>query len=154
MVLTSFAVGVAALLGGVLSGCGSVKEAEARYIPPSELAEEALRSSLEAWKAGGEPGKVGLPLRRVMVADSHRRLGQSLKDYSIVGEAPLDGGRRFVVRLSFVSSDTAGEPVEDERARYLIVGIDPLWVIRQEDYDMIAHWDHPMPEETDSAEKP
>lgn len=26
----------------------------------------------------------------------------------------------------------------------LSLGLDPLWVIRHEDFEMLAHWDHPV----------
>ena len=28
--------------------------------------------------------------------------------------------------------------------RFVVFGIDPLWVFRQEDYEMFAHWEHLM----------
>jgi len=129
-------VSIAAILG-----CDTSAEKSARFLPAPELAEQALASALDGWKSGQEPSSVGSPQRRVIVADSHRRPAQTLRAYKIVGEAPMDGGRRFVVRLSLEN------PSQEERAKFLIVGVDPLWVFRQEDYDMIAHWDHPMPDE-------
>jgi hypothetical protein len=26
----------------------------------------------------------------------------------------------------------------------VVIGIDPLWVFRHEDYDLLLHWEHPM----------
>jgi hypothetical protein len=28
--------------------------------------------------------------------------------------------------------------------RYNVLGRDPIWVFRLEDYEMISHWEHPM----------
>ena len=50
-----------------------------------------------------------------------------------------DETRAFAVRLSLEN------PPEVQVVRYLVVGNDPLWVFRQEDYEMISHWEHPMP---------
>ena len=36
-------------------------------------------------------------------------------------------------------------PTAEKRERYVIVGIDPLWIFRQEDYDLLLHWEHQMP---------
>jgi hypothetical protein len=44
----------------------------------------------------------------------------------------------FTVKL------TLEDPATELKARYVVVGIDPVWVFRQEDYDMLSHWDHPM----------
>ena len=30
----------------------------------------------------------------------------------------------------------------------MIVGIDPLWIFRHEDYDLLLHWEHQMPTES------
>jgi hypothetical protein len=31
------------------------------------------------------------------------------------------------------------------KVRYIVLGIDPLFVFRQEDFDLLMHWDHHMP---------
>ena len=41
----------------------------------------------------------------------------------------------FVDRL-FTAIRRVGNPV--------VVGIDPIWVIRHEDYEMLTHWSHPV----------
>ena len=33
-------------------------------------------------------------------------------------------------------------PPAEVRVRYYVIGIDPVWVVRQEDYDMLTHWEH------------
>jgi hypothetical protein len=32
-------------------------------------------------------------------------------------------------------------PAAEERAKFVVFGIDPLWVYRQEDYEMLIHMD-------------
>ena len=53
----------------------------------------------------------------------------------------VDNVRPFAVRLLL---DT---PAETITTRYLVVGQDPLWVFRQEDYELILHWEHKMTDE-------
>lgn len=123
----------------VLTGCRDDASQPARFIPTAETARQAVVAALESWQNDKPTRK--LPTgQNVTVADSQRRPGQTLVGYKIVGEAPLEDGRRFVVRLVLANPD------QEERAQYLVIGIDPLWVVRKEDYDMITHWDHPMPE--------
>ena len=33
---------------------------------------------------------------------------------------------------------------EQSKDRFVVVGKEPLWVLRHEDYDMMAHWEHAM----------
>lgn len=140
------------LLCGLLLGCHSGDADPARFVPAPDLARQAVVAVLDSWRSGEPVRKVGVPPRSVLVADTHRRPEQSLESFRILGEAPLADGRRFVVRLQL------SNPRQKERAQFLVIGVDPLWVFRQEDYDMIAHWDHPMTEpapasaEGDSAE--
>ena len=42
----------------------------------------------------------------------------------------------FVVKLRLE------QPREEQTARFIVLGQDPLWVFREEDYEMAAHWDH------------
>ena len=57
--------------------------------------------------------------------------GQKLREYEIVGEdappAQNQGPRTFTVKLTLAQ----GPPVE---VKYMVIGIDPLWVYRDEDY--------------------
>ena len=119
-------------------GCGG--RAPEDYIPPPDSARRALGAALDAWQRGEPPGQIeGDPA--IQVGDTHRRPGQTLASYEILGELPIADGRRFAVRL------TLENPVAEEKADFLVIGIDPLWVIREEDYRMVTHWDHNMPAE-------
>jgi hypothetical protein len=108
-----------------------------RYVPDAAKAQEALDQVLSAWKNGEAAG----PLKSesgpitIQVADTTRRPGQRLVDYEILGEVSGEGPRTFVVRLNL------DNPAADREARYYLVGIDPLWVFRQEDYDALIHWE-------------
>jgi hypothetical protein len=74
----------------------------------------------------------------IHVTDEHRRPQEKLIAYEILGEVPGDTPRCFAVDLQY-------DPPRREKARFVVVGIDPLWVFRLEDYQLLAHWEHKMP---------
>src|SRR5262245_12965177 len=121
------------------AGCGG--DPRARYIPAEPAARQALEVALAAWQDGQPPGPVAGTTPLVRVVDGHRRPGQKLQDFEILGPAPGDGPRVYAVRL------TLDGPREEQKVRFVVLGIDPLWVVRYEDYEMIAHWEHPMDED-------
>ncbi len=130
----------AGLLLTLALGCES-RQSYDRYIPAPEAARRALEAALAAWQNGQRPGRVDAVSPPAQVVDSHRRPGQRLRSYEILGEVKGSGPRCFTVRLLLEN------PREEQKVRFLVVGIDPLWVFRQEDYDMMAHWEHPMSDE-------
>jgi hypothetical protein len=126
-------------------GCDrSPRDEAARYVPSPELAAAALDASLRAWRDGQPAGPVRAQGRSVEVSDSERLSGRRLKAYAILGPIGLEGPRGFAVRLALDA------PPEESTVRYLVVGLDPIWVFRQEDYERISHWEHkvttPSPE--------
>jgi hypothetical protein len=105
----------------------------AGYVPSIDRSHEALELVLEAWQAGEPAGPVNAGDFTIRVVDSTRRPGQKLKKFTIFGETPGDGPRCFAVQLQME------EPREELRARFVLVGIDPLWVFRYEDYERMTH---------------
>ena len=119
-------------------GCGRL-DRSSQFIPSVSIAESAVRAGMEAWKNGEPVGLVqGVAKPSVHVVDSHRKAGQKISSYEILGEVPGNAPRCFAVKANLSGSETI------ERLRYIVVGIDPLWVFRQEDYDLLSHWEHPM----------
>lgn len=121
----------------LLLGCGG-SDPRARYTPSEEAAQEALEAALVAWQNGKPPGPVEGTSPVVHMVDGHRKPGQKLQGFTVLGPAPGEGARVLAARL------TLENPREEQKVRYVIVGIDPLWVFRYEDYEMMVHWDHPM----------
>lgn len=130
----------------LLAGCGQV-DRTAEFIPSPTVALSILTSAMEAWKDGEPSGPVPGTKPVVFVVDSHRKADRPLVSYEILGEVPGNAPRTFAVKAQL------DHPELEERLRYVIVGIDPLWVFRQEDYDLLCHWEHPMPD-TKSPEVP
>lgn len=127
---------LAVLLLGFPAGCNRHDD-YARYVPEPKLAEQALAGVLDAWRAGKPTGELRLsdPPLTVQVCDAGRLPGQRLVDYEILGEVSAEGPRSFMARLQLA------DPPEERQVTYYLVGIDPLWVFRQEDYDVVVHWD-------------
>ncbi len=141
-----------ALLAIVLLGMVGCAKQKQDFVPNPTAAEDAIRSAMEAWKESGAVGEIADTKPLVHVTDSNRKRGQTLSGYTILGEVPGSAGRTYMVELNLAS------PAEKLNAQYIVVGIDPLWIFRQEDYELLMHWDHHMPElselKADQTDKP
>jgi hypothetical protein len=122
------------------AGCGKNRDL-GRYVPEEARARQALEAALTAWQQGEPPGRVKSAPWPIEVVDSHRRPGQRLQRFEILGEVPGNARRCFAVKLALE------KPREEKQVRFVVVGLEPLWVFRHEDYEMMAHWEHPMDEE-------
>ena len=132
------------LFGVGMGGCQPPLQGYERFIPPPAAARVALVSVLDAWKSKRLPEEGVGPLGDVHVVDKQRRAGQQLVRYEILGEVTVEKARGFAVRL------TLENPEESPLVRFLVVGEHPLWVWRQEDFEMISHWMHPMDDDKES----
>lgn len=134
---STLSVGLAWL--SMIAAAGCSRNDPGRFRPASDVAKAALSAALNRWMTGGNES---LHLKgdiAVELIDKQRPPGQRLKSFRVVGEVSGDGGRWFEVELTLV------DPDEVAHDRYVVVGINPLWVFRQADYEMLQHWDHPMP---------
>jgi hypothetical protein len=125
------------LLLVVCTGCGR-KAGFERFVPSEDTGRSALEAMLQAWQDGNPPGAITECTPVIQVVDTHRRPRQRLQRYEILGPVPADGQRRFAVRL------VLDNPPEEQKARFVVVGLDPLWVFRLEDFDMLIHMEMPM----------
>jgi hypothetical protein len=126
------------LLAVACAGCSRSQRNE-DFIPAEAAARAALESYLRAWAAGKTESPVPDTRPPVMVADGLRAKGRPLAEFAVLGPTPADAPRCFAVRL------TLDRPRQEVRERYVVVGIDPIWVWRYDDYVMITHWEHNMP---------
>jgi hypothetical protein len=118
-------------------GCGRAQRNE-DFVPTEDAARAALDATLQLWASGDTSQEVPHSKPVIMVSDGHRTQKRKLTAYSILGPTPADAPRCFAVQLRL------GNPSADIRERYVVVGIDPIWVVRYEDYEMLTHWSHPM----------
>lgn len=121
-----------------ISVCGC-HDRTADFKPRIELAETALSRALEEWKVGKPAGEILGTKPVIYVTDTNRNPKQTLEGFKILGETPGRSGRTFAVELSLKHPD------EQIKTEYIVVGIDPLWVFRREDFELLMHWDHRMP---------
>lgn len=117
----------------VLAGCSKGGK-ESDFSPPAAKAREALEAGLNHLQAGNQPGAVPGTSPRVEIVDTKWKAGQ-VKQFEITGEDTPTGDssvpRFFKVRLTLVK----GPPQE---VRYVVFGIDPLLVYREEDYQALS----------------
>ena len=123
-----------ALLACLGSGCSN-RGRSFDYLPGTGAARAALNGALKAWQNGHKPGRIDDANPCVQVVDSHWQAGERITNYEILGEIAGEGPRCFSVRLT---TESEGE----HEARYFVLGRQPLWVYRDEDYGRIAQWDH------------
>jgi hypothetical protein len=118
------AVPVLLVLAAGCSGNG-----EGRYVPSEQNARAALEAALNAWKGGQEkPGEIAGSKPAVHMVDAGWESGQRLQSFEILKEEKTTAGDgKLTVRLTLESSPTAQE------VRYVVRGVDPLWVYREED---------------------
>jgi hypothetical protein len=111
------------------SGGGRVED----FTPAEANARKALVAALNHWQGGGQPGAIPNTTPAVEATDTKWKGGQKIKSYEIVGDEPPAGAgpRWFKVRLVPI----AGEAVE---TKYAVLGIDPLLVYRDEDYQKLS----------------
>lgn len=108
----------------------------ARFTPTEETARQALEAALRFWQNGHPSGKVdGFDNPKIILVDTCRLPGQTLEQFTILGEAAGEGPRCFAVRVNL------SNPTEEQRLRFVVYGIDPLWIYRYEDYEMMTRWE-------------
>jgi len=120
------------LICGLALVCGCGGNTEGDYKPAETTARDALAAGLTAWKEGKPAGELpaaeqGAPAIRF--SDFQWAAGKKLKDYRILDESPtLEGS----TQMFHVQIEVAGEKAQN--TEYYVVGIDPLWVMRDRDY--------------------
>ena len=112
----------------------------ASFIPSETTAREALDRSLKDWQSGqtGDAISISDESMSVHATDSVRQSKRALAGYEILGPVAGDSPRCFAVRLELDG------PRESVNTRYVVFGLNPYWVVRHDDLEMIAHWDHHM----------
>jgi hypothetical protein len=122
-------------------GCADRPGDFERFVPEPAGARSAVEAALTDWQNGRPPGEVNGTSPQVQIVDTHRRAEQRLERFEILGEVGGDAGRCFSVRLVLEN------PTEELKVRFIVVGVNPLWVFREEDFTMLTHWEHPMPDD-------
>ena len=134
----------------IATGCGGRGPADDPNVvlPTPEAARAAVATVLEAWRGGQWSGAIKTPAAAVELVDTERKADRPLTAFEILGAFEADRFRGFHVKL------TVENPREEQVVRYLVVGNDPLWVFRQEDFDRFSHWEHKMDNDDDADPAP
>jgi hypothetical protein len=111
----------------LLIGCGGGHRSDKDYLPAEDRARTALDTALAAWRNGQPAGNIAGAGTAVQAVDSQWQAGQKLASYEIVRAEPGGKPPRFTVKLQLQGGAA-------QEVRYVVMGIDPLWVYREEDY--------------------
>jgi hypothetical protein len=123
---------LAVLVVSAAGGCGERRATD--YVPPADTARQALLMVLDAWKSGAMADPAGSVAGvTVRGMDEHFTSEKRLESYEILEELPSQGvePKKFRVRITH-----PGMPMPEE-VIYLVVGINPLQVFREPDYQKI-----------------
>ena len=120
-------LGAAAILP---AGCGGTS-AE-RYVPDAADARRGLEAALTSWKNGERLKTITSLETPVNVVDSRWRAGKKLQSFEIVSEAPGNPHPVFTVKMRLAGQD------KEEETKYIITGLNPILVFREQDYDVGA----------------
>jgi hypothetical protein len=125
--LALLALGVIILISGS-EGCAARTHED--LIPAEGTARQALEAALTAWENGATDYKVVASGMTIQVLDAKWRAGQKLASHEILNvETDEDGKSWFSVKLLM------NKPAGEQKARYVVIGLDPIWVYREEDYN-------------------
>jgi hypothetical protein len=133
----------ASIAGGcsilLVAGCGSSSRA---YAPSPSTARESLDAALATWQKGGKADQLASASPPIHAVDFQWQARQVLESYEILEEQPGSGDaeKRYAVRLKLK------KPLGEKRVQYIIIGREPIWVFRDEDYARTSDMaDNPRP---------
>jgi hypothetical protein len=117
------------ILSLLIAGCSGQSSVES-FHPKGDVAQEALEAALTAWQDGQlKPGLIEETDPPVQVQDDAWNAGAKLKSFEIVEALPGDSPRRFAVKLTIEGEATPTE------ITYVVVGKNPLHVMREKEYN-------------------
>jgi hypothetical protein len=127
-------------LAACTPGCGRADQAGAApaFMPSWPEARQALELVLTAWYNAPAPVPPSFDSSEVKLLDKQRKPGQRLLAFQIVAQTDAENARQFTVRLNLEGEE------KPQLVKYNILGRDPVWVIRLEDYENFAHWEMEM----------
>lgn len=114
-----------------LCGCSRVDRSQTDILPNTDKARVALDKALTAWKNGEKMGSIKEEAYTVEVADRIWMAGKKLSAFEILEAEDKPGPRWFSVRLTLKGS-------QPQTVRYAVLGINPLWVYREEDFNKLC----------------
>jgi hypothetical protein len=105
--------------------------------PQADRARSALEASLNAWRDGKKPGNIEGTDPPVQAIDNDWTNGRKLSAFEILREEASESDKRFVVKLTY-----ATPPAAAAESVYIVVGVSPIAVFREEDYNRTMNMDN------------
>lgn len=125
------ALALAATLMAAYASCGGPS-----MNPAADRARAALQSALEAWRAGEKPGLIPGTDPPVQAVDNDWTNGRKLAAFEILREQASNSDKRFVVKLTHAAPAATVETV------YIVLGVSPIAVFREDDYHRTLNMDN------------
>jgi hypothetical protein len=126
-------ISISALLFTIaLSGCGSTSAP----LSSADQARKSLEAGLEAWKAGRPASSLTEGKPAVDFVDFQWKGGAKLAAYSIVSDRAEPDAHTFAVEL------TTADGKAPKQVEYKAIGIDPIHILRDEDYNRTLNMDN------------
>jgi hypothetical protein len=131
-----------AALGASTVGCDRLggEPATPGFMPSWVGARQSLESVLSAWRDAPDPLPNSFSTATVQFVDKRRKPNQRLSAFQILSQTDIENARQFTVRLTLDGEESP------QLVKYNIVGRNPVWIFRLEDYEMFSHWEHDMDE--------
>jgi hypothetical protein len=108
------------------------------FIPSWDEARQSLESVLSTWRDAPSPLPTSFDTSAVRFVDKRRKPNQRLLTFQVLGQTNIENARQFTVRLNLEGEESP------QLVKYNILGREPVWVFRLEDYEMFSHWEHDM----------
>jgi hypothetical protein len=131
----------AAIAAGI-SGCEARDQARPTptFTTGWDEARRSLEATLSAWRdaPASAPVPTSFSTASVQFIDKERRPGQRLVSFQILAQSDYENARQFTVRLNLEGEESP------QLVKYNILGSNPVWIFRLEDYEKFTHWEHDM----------
>ncbi|QEH35636.1 hypothetical protein OJF2_41890 [Aquisphaera giovannonii] len=115
-----------------LSGCGS----PSAPLSSADQARKSLEAGLEAWKAGRPASSLTGDKPAIDFVDFQWKAGKKLAAYSIASDQADAEAHTFKVGL------TLADAKEPKQVEYKAIGVDPIHILRDEDYNRTLNMDN------------
>lgn len=119
-------------------GCGGSSK---NYAPTAEGAKETLDRALSAWQKGEKSNSLETASPPINVSIADWQAGKVLEKFEILKEEPVPGevNKMFStnLRLKGAKSDT--------KARFIVIGREPIWVYGENDFKNLLNMDNNKP---------
>jgi hypothetical protein len=115
-----------------LAGCGG----GSAPLPSTDQARQALQTSLDAWKAGKPASSMAGEKPSIEIVDFEWKAGKVLSDYSLGQDSPGQGVQTLSASLTIKGESSPKE------VKYMVLGLEPMRIFRDEDYNRAMNMDN------------